>query len=501
MINLKTLKNKTFLILVALFAGVILPLAFAPFGYYFVAEISLVLLLIIWINASSSNHAFWYGWLWGFAFFSSGVYWIYISIHHFGNAPIMLAILILGLLIVFLALYPAIQGYILKRFYPQNDCYKFLLVFPASWVILECLRGLFLSGFPWLFLGYGHVDSPLRGWATIFGVYGVSFFIAQTAGIIVCLFFYRKKIKVVTSLILLLIMIWSAGYYLSKINWTKKIGEPIQVSLIQGNIPLSQKWDTNEILPILNSYVALTKKNFASKIILWPEAAIPIYPENIPFYLKSLSKIAKAHHTTILSGIPFYDKETNNYYNGILALGVNEGRYYKRRLVPFGEYLPLRFMLSWLHKYLTIPMSGFSSGPKNQTDLLIDKTPIAPFICYEIAYSDLVLEYLPRAGLIITVCDDSWFGKSIAAEQHLEIARMRSLEVGRYQLLSSNTGITAVIDEKGIVISQAPIFQQTFLITKIKILSGATPWVSFGQYVWLPLLLLLLLWVFWSRKR
>jgi apolipoprotein N-acyltransferase len=372
------INKKIFFSLISLLAGAILPLAFAPFGYYLLAEFSLVLLLIIWINASSSRNAFWYGWLFGLAFFGCGVHWIYISIHHFGNAPIPLAILILGLMIAFLALYIAFNGYLLNRFYPQNNWRKLLLVFPASWVILEWIRGWLLSGFPWLFLGYGHIDSPLRGWATIFGVYGVSFFIAQTAGAIVCLFLYRKKIKSVLMLVLLITMIWSFGYYLTKINWTKPIDEPIQVSLVQGNIPLTQKWNESELLPILNFYADTSRQNFSSKIIIWPEAAISTYPENIKPYLKSLAKIAKAHHVTILSGIPFYDKENNHYYNGVLVLGASEGRYYKRHLVPFGEYLPLRFMLSWLHNYLMIPMSGFSSGSQDQPDLLVGKTIIAP---------------------------------------------------------------------------------------------------------------------------
>ena len=487
------LKKKTFLSLVALFAGAILPLAFAPFGYYLIAEIALVLLLLTWSRTPSPGLAFWYGWLFGLTFFGCGVYWVYISIHNFGNAPILLAVLILALMIAFLALYPALQGYILNLLFPQNDWHKFLVAFPALWVILEWLRGWVLSGFPWLFLGYGHIDSPLRGWATIFGVYGVSFVIAQTAGAIVCMFFYRKKMKSIAMLALLILVLWGGGIAFTKINWTKKIDVPIKVSLIQGNIPLDQKWDESEWLSILNSYTILTAQNFSSKIIIWPEAAIPLLTEDAQFYLKLLSKAAKKHNTTILSGVSFYDNQSGNYSNGILAFGANDGRYNKRHLVPFTEYLPLRFLLSWLHNYIMVPMSDFSSGAKNQPDLLIGKTLLAPFICYEIAYANLVLDYLPRAGLIVTVCEDGWFGESIAAAQHAEIARMRSLEVGRYQLLATSTGVTAIIDANGKIISELPAFKQAVLTANIQLLSGATPWVKFGQYIWL-LLLLAILW-------
>ena len=491
-INVKTLS------LTVLLVGALLPLAFAPFGYYLLAELALMVLLYA-ISTAAAGRAFWYGWLFGVGFFAFGIYWLYISIHHFGNAPVILALAILGVLIAFLALYPALQSYLLQWLYPQNNWQKLLIAFPALWVIAEWIRGWFLSGFPWLFLGYGHVASALRGWATIFGVYGVSFVIAQTAGAIVCCFYYRNKIKVVAILVLYIVVLWVSGTILARINWNKPIGEPIQVSLIQGNVALQQKWDEKELLPILHSYADLTKQNLASKIIVWPEAAIPIYPENVQLYLQVLSNIAQKHNTTILSGIPFYDRASGKYYNGILAFGKYSGRYYKRYLVPFGEYLPLSFMLGWMHNYLTIPMAEFSRGGKKQPELLVDKTPLAPFICYEIAYANLVLEYIPQAGLLVTVCDDSWFGASIAAAQHLEIARMRSLEVSRYQLLCTNTGITAIIAADGKIIAQAPILNQAVLNGQVQFLSGRTPWCSFGHYILLPLMVLLL-WLARAKK-
>lgn len=496
---IKIFHSKTSMSVLAIFSGAVLPLAFAPFGYYLVAEVSLVLLLFVWLGASPGK-AFWYGWLFGLAFFGCGIYWVYISVHHYGNAPVILAAAILALLVAFLALYPAIQGYLLNKFFPENNWPKFLLAFPASFVILEWFRGWVLSGFPWLFLGYGHVSSPLGGWAPIFGVYGVSFLIALTAGAIFYLLYLRKNKKLLISLISLVILLWVIGVSLTKINWTRQVGEPIQVSLIQGNISQEQKWKPEELWTILNSYSFLTAKNFSSKIIVWPEAAIPAYQDDAWVYLKLLSFMAKRHGTTILSGIPFHDDKTDRDYNGIIALGADNGKYYKRHLVPFGEYLPLKFALSWLHKFFTIPMSGFSRGSKKQPELLAQGIVLAPFICYEIAYPCLVLDYLPKAGMLLTVCDDSWFGKSIASAQHLEIARMRSLEVGRYQLLTANTGITAVIDAKGKILTRAPEFQQAVITEKVKNLSGRTPWVAFGKYLWLPLLLLGLLWAWIKRK-
>lgn len=469
-------KQSIFYSLLTITSGALLVLAFAPFGYYLIAELSLIALLFIWHQTKSANRAFWLGWFYGLAFFGWGVHWVYISIHDFGHAPMPVAALILAIMIAYLALYPAMTGYLLKKF-PKDNWLTYIIIFPSLWVSLEWVRGWLLSGFPWLFLGYGHINSTISSWATVFGVYGVSFVIAQTAGAVFCIFLYHKKIKAILLFIILIIALWGLGYYLNKLNWVTKINKPIQVSLIQGNVSLEQKWDETQLLNILNTYINISIKNFTSKIIVWPEAAIPIFHHNISAYLTKLSKLAKRHNTTILSGIMFQESSTKQHYNGMIALGVNSGRYYKRHLVPFGEYMPLKSILSWLHHYLNIPMSDFSNGSTKQAKILIQKIPIAPFVCYEIAYPSLVLDYMPQAGLLITVCDDSWFGESIAAAQHLEIAQMRSLEVGRYQLLTTSTGITAIINAKGKVLGRLPEFKLGVLTGNIQLLSGATPWV------------------------
>lgn len=474
-------KTNIFYNLLAVVSGAALVLAFAPFGYYLIAELSLVALLFTWHQAQTPRQAFWYGWLYGLAFFGWGAHWVYISIHNFGHAPIPIAALILGIMVAYLALYPAITGYLLKKC-PKHNWLTYIIIFPLLCTSLEWVRGWMISGFPWLFLGYGHINSAISSWATIFGVYGVSWVIAQTAGAVFCIFLYYRKIKPILFFITLIAALWISGYYLNKINWTTIINKPIQVSLIQGNISLEQKWDETQLFNILNTYANITIENFTSKIIVWPEAAIPAFEHNISDYLAKLSEIAKQHKTTILSGIMFQDFNTPNYYNGIIALGANSGRYYKRHLVPFGEYMPLKPILSWLRHYLDIPMSGFSSGSAKQPKILIQNTPIAPFVCYEIAYPGLVLDCMPQAGVLITVCDDSWFGESIAAAQHLEIAQMRSLEVGRYQLLTASTGITAIIDAKGKVLSRLPEFKLGVLTGNIQLLSGATPWVSIWRH-------------------
>jgi apolipoprotein N-acyltransferase len=485
--------------LCALAAGAALPLAFAPFNYYFVAVAALLVLLAFWQNASPKL-AFLRGLLFGIGYFGVGVSWVFISVHNYGNAPAFIAVLITAALVLFLALYPAFQGLLLNRIYHANNCSKLLLAFPASWVVFEWVRSWFLTGFPWLILGDSQIDSPLRGYAPLIGSLGISFLTAFTAAAIVALFVTKNNLKRII-IALLAIAIWVGGFFLAQIDWVKPIGKPFKVSLIQGNIAIERKWDSSQLLPILKVYTDRTKNNWDSKIIVWPETAIPTYPDSVAIYLSQLSFEAKLHNATVVTGAPIYNALTDRYYNGILAFGHNHGRYLKRRLVPFGEYLPLKSLLGWLHNYLTIPMSGFSRGPRHQPPLMANGLFVAPFICYEIIYSSLVLSYLPHAKLLITICDDSWFGRSIAADQHLEIARMRSLEVGRYQLLSTNTGISAIIDQYGKVIADGPQFKEHVLTGEIQGMRGSTPLVAFGRY-FLIFSMLVLLWVasLWRHK-
>jgi len=476
----------------ALLSGAVLPLAFAPFSYFFVAILAAMGLLIAWLKATPKQ-ALWRGYLFGLGYFGFGVNWVYISIHQYGNATPAIAVIVTILLVMYLALFPALQGYFFTRIYPTNHCRKLLLAFPASWVIFEWIRSWVFTGFPWLILGYSQISSPLRGLAALIGVYGISFVVALSAGAIVALFYCKKNLSRIL-IILTVAIIWVGSFYLTKISWTKPEGEKFKVSLIQGNIAQEQKWNGARLDYILTTYAKLTSKNWDNKIIVWPEAAIPAFKEEVAKFVTLQTKAAKAHQTTIVSGIPIKNQNTQHIYNGIITFGANQGEYLKKHLVPFGEFLPFKEELNWLHKYFLIPMSDFSNGPRKQPALIVDGILVAPFICYEIAYPHLVLSYFPRAELIITLCDDSWFGKSPAAAQHLEIAQMRSLETGRYQLLATNTGLTAIINDKGEIIAQAPVFKQYVLTAKVQAMNGATPLVEFGHYLWF-LLMLIALWL------
>ncbi len=485
MTNLKTTSQ----LLIALLSGTLLTLAFAPWEYYPLGILSPALLLLTLQNATPKR-AFTLGLLFGLGLFTTGVSWIFISIHTYGGTAAWLAAVFTLLFATTLALFPAVQCGLLNRFYPKNTHFKYLIAFPASWVLIEWVRSWFLTGFPWLYLGYTQFTSLLHGYAPIFSVYGLSFFTAFTASALLALITLKQHRA---TIIATLFVIWIIGGLLTLIQWTRPIGTPISVGIVQGNIAQEIKWDPKQFEQTLETYATLTTPLFREqRLIIWPEAAIPLPDSNIPGFLSQLNTRALQHHATLISGIIEQDVG-GNYYNALESFGTEHGHYEKRHLVPFGEYVPLGPLLRGLIAFFDLPMSDLHPGPSLQNALHVGFTTIAPYICYEIAYPELVRGDFPQANFILTVSDDSWFGRSIAQPQHLQIAQMRSLETGRSQIFSTNNGITALIDARGRITQRIPSFKTGVLTGDLQPMMGSTPWIMIGQWPLLGLLFVLFL--------
>lgn len=496
--------------LVALMAGCLLPFAFAPFHYFLLAVFTPALLLSTWEKCSAKRAA-WRGWYFGLGLFGVGISWVYISIHTYGNTPALVAGLLTALFIATLALFPALQAYVLTRYFPRANIRKYWLAFPSSWVLLEWVRSWFLTGFPWLFLGASQVSSPLHGYIPIIGEYGTSFLVALSAAFMLSLITALSaptKTRVLgctpTTLVISssigLIFIWLLGASLCPISWTQTRGTSISVSLVQGNIPQQLKWDPAYVQATIDHYYHLTQPYWQQQLIIWPEAAIPLLYADAQPLLEQLTQLTQQQHSTLITGIPV--QQGFNYYNGLIILGKPSQLYYKRHLVPFGEYVPLEQWLRGLIGFFNIPMSSFSPGPEQQTPLRIRQWVIAPFICYEIAYAPLLLNALPQANLIVNISDDAWFGHSFAAAQQLQLGQVRALESGRYALFSSNNGITAIVSPHGSVQARAPAYISTVLTGSVQAMSGSTPFVRLGLGPLLSGLFLLLIIVWgWELKR
>lgn len=480
--------------LIAVIAGVLLTFAFAPFGIFPLAIISPALLLITLLD-TNKKRAFLRGWLFGLGFLGSGIYWVYISLHVYGYSSVFFAVLATILLIGAFALYFAVLGYFLARFFSKTTVLKCIVIFPVTWVLLEWIRSWLFTGFPWLSLGYSQISSPLKGLAPIFGIYGVSLATVFTSGAIIAFIYFYKTINKL-KILSILILLWLISYGLIFIPWTKALPRTVSVALVQGNIPQTQKWRPEQIDHILETYWQLTQKVWDKQIIVWPEAAIIITDRDAKPYLKMVDDAAKQHHAAVLTGIPIY--KNFSFYNGMIALGDGSGYYLKRHLLPFGDYIPLRFLFSVFSGFVSIPMSGFTHGPQQQPELVAQNIPIAAFICYEIVFPEEVIKSLPKAQLLVLITDDSWFGKSSASAQHLQMGQMRALETGRYLLFCSNSGITAIVNPKGNLIATAPEFVTYVLTGTIQPMTGTTPYVLWGNY---PVIILSMLALVWGRRR
>lgn len=466
----------------ALLGGLLFPLAFSPFDRPWVAPLCLILLFAAWLKATPGQ-AFVRGYLFGAGQFGFGVSWVYHSMHDYGGANPLEAGGLTALFVSILALYPGLAGWASTRMFGDaGKNLKLLAAFPAFWVFQEWLRGWFIADFPWLQAGSSQVDTTLgQGFAPLLGVLGVSLAVTELAGLALAVLdrdHWRRRAAMLGIGILIV-----SSAFLGRIEWTRPAGEPFKAALLQGNVPQNRKWLPEYQRATLELYVNMTRRHWDARLVVWPETAIPAFYHQVArTWLADLRNEAAAHHTDLVIGIPWVELDTQQYYNAMVSVSDQPGHYFKRHLVPFGEYIPFRPVFAWVMDILEIPMADFSGGGKGQAPMRAAGYPLAASICYEDVFGNEARDALPQAAYLVNVTNDAWFGDSMAPRQHVQMARMRALESGRYMLRATNTGITAAIDPKGRIIDQAPMFQQASVVAEITPMAGATPYVRFGDY-------------------
>jgi len=308
------------------------------------------------------------------------------------------------------------------------------------------------------------------------GVYGVG----SLSVLISLLLFNWKKSKSYLNPVIILITGLS-GFGLQQISWTEKMGEPLNITMIQGNIPQEMKWRPQDRQKILDRYWNTTRQYWSSDLIVWPEVAIPGRSEDMQDdVLLPMSIEASENNSNLLTGIVVSDWMKREYYNSMILMGENKGVYHKRHLVPFGEYYPFRRLLAFMKSYIKIPMSDMKAGPAEQPMMSVKDVKLGVSICFEDVFSRDVNLDLPQANILVNTSNDAWFGDSLAPHQHLEIAQMRSLETGRPMVRSTNTGQSAFIDYKGAVIDATEPFKAQALTTGLQGRKGSTPFLAFA---------------------
>jgi apolipoprotein N-acyltransferase len=488
--------------LVAFLLGAATTLVFAPFGLSLLLPLVLLPLLYVALTVAprdAAGHFFWYG----FGLFLTGTYWIYISVHVFGNAPLWIALVLMVGLALIIALLIGVAGWLVSRL-AQGEPWLLLLVAPAAWVLIEWLRGWVLTGFPWMAFGYGLIDTPLAGWAPVAGVYGVSFaLVLSSAAILVALLAESGQSRV--AALVIVILPWLAGGVLSLHDWTEPSGREVRASIIQAGVSQDQKWNRDNLQPIMEHYLNATLSVADSEIVLWPEVAIPALDDQVERFIQRIEGDARDNRQSVLFGIlerSYARDDDGRIFNSVMLVGGDERQVYrKRHLVPFGEYFPVPPSVREWMRMQNLPHSDLSPGEAVQPLLTaVNGVQFGVAICYEDAYGTEQRYALPAAGILINVSNDAWFGDSIAPDQHLEIARMRSLEFGRPTVRSTNTGISAFIGYDGELLQTGKQFEPELMTMDVQPRRGATPYVRGGNVPIIGLCLVILA-LFWIRNR
>ena len=474
--------NKHINYLASFVAGLLYPLAFAPLSFYPLAFVSVAIVFFLW-SRLTPKQTFVSGWFFGMGLFGLGVSWIFVAIHVFGNTPAAVAAFMVFLFVAFVSLVIAIQVMLYNKYFiNRGNILTQVLAFSSLWLIFEWLRGWILNGFPWLNLGASQTDTVLVNWAPMLGVYGVTWLVVVVSCVLLITLTtasQSQRLKSITSIV----VVFVASYGLGFIEWSKPVGKPITVSMVQGNAPQITKWDPDKIQLRLDTYARLTRQSYASDLIIWPENSLTtLYHQVAESYLDPIGKEARENNTDLIVGLPYMNLETRRYYSSFLSYSDRPGVYHKKHLVPFGEFMPLESLLRGLVGFFDLPMSSFSHGDPDQPLLHAAGQPLAASICFEDAFGAELIRQLPEATLLINGSNNAWYGNSFAPHQHLQISRMRAIETSRMMMRATTNGISAFIDHKGRVFNQSKQFTTMVLTDKVQPHEGATLYVRMGNY-------------------
>jgi apolipoprotein N-acyltransferase len=488
-------------LVLAYFAGASTALAFAPYSIWPIYLVAMATALHTSRNLSpKESFTFWLSF--GFGCFSVGISWVHVSMDQFGGLPLIASIGLMALLALYLALYPALSGYLLQKLSPKNQLIRNLLLFPVLWMLTEWARGWVLTGFPWLWAGYSQTEGPIKEIASVIGVLGLSYLVAMFAGALaLCL----QKRWCSTAIMLPLLAV--ATYLSPMFSSVEPNGESVKVTLVQGNIAQSMKWEPEALWPTMLKYMDLSRPEFAdTDIFIWPEAAIPAPESMVSDFLDNANKLANLNNSAIITGIISHQQD--NFYNSLIVLGNHNNpeqsqadyaiggpnEFRKHHLLPIGEFVPFEALLRPIAPLFNLPMSSFARGEYQQPNLNAVGHQIAPAICYEIAFPEQLRANVNEdTELLLTVSNDAWFGSSNGPLQHMEIAQMRSIELGRPLVRATNNGVTAVVDEHGNITHRLPQFKAGILVADIPLVKGVTVFYKWGEWpilVWSSLLLI-----------
>ena len=483
-------------------------LGFAPFGLAWLPPALLALLFLQWRTASPRDAAG-CGYAFGLGLFGCGVPWLFVALAGFGEMPAPAAAVATAGVVAYLALWPALAGYAAVRLTPSGGAAR-LVACAATWTLAEWLRGYVFTGMPWLSFGYAApAGGALAGYAPLGGVFLVSL---AYAGIAACIAstvdaLAGRRARMAAPVLVAALVI-GAGALAARASWTAPVAPPLKVSLVQGNVEQDVKFDPAFRTRTFELYRGLVARSQGTLVVL-PESAFPMFAEHVPAeVLQDLADVGARRGGLVLVGFftadaPLPGSREPRYYNTVAALGGGDvALYRKHHLVPFGESIPLKPLVAPIvDALLAIPLADQTAGEADQPAFVVAGHRVAVNICYEDAFGSELIGAAHRADLLVNVTNDAWYGRSIAALQHNQIAAMRAQELGRPMLRATNTGITSAIGADGREIARLPWFTEGVLEVAVEGRSGLTPYARVGDAAVLVLSAALLLGAAFVAKR
>jgi len=505
--------------LVLFILGGLLTLSYSPFDIWLMPFIAFPILFTAFVNSPNAKQAAKYGFIFGLGWFMFGLSWVHNAIADFGGLPLVFSLLLMFLLTAYLALYPALIGWLTYKLQPK---FGWLVILPI-WLCVEYLRSVVFTGFPWLSIGYGQLNNSLSGYVPIVGEFGLQAIII----LLICLLLLVLNVKTKGDnlkrntqhkriALFSIVVIFVVGQLLTKYQWSEDNGKNVNLALVQGNIEQSIKWQPENEVPTMVKYYKLSTPYWNSAdIIIWPEAAIPRLEVSSNDYLMDVDKAAVNSNTALITGIVDYQPDTHYAFNNVIVLGkknkldktghyqyLHNNRYSKHHLLPFGEYVPFERLLRKLAPIFDLPFSSFNRGRYQQDNLVANSVNITSAICFEIAFPQQVSANITdNSDFILTLSNDAWFGNSHGPWQHLQIAQMRALEFAMPVVRVTNNGVTAVIDSKGKIVSSLLQNTEQVLEYKLALSSSHSFYKRFGNLTTWLLMLLLIVFLLIRYKR
>jgi apolipoprotein N-acyltransferase len=486
-------------IILAAVSGILLTGSFPETGLSWLAWFALLPLLIA-VRDLKFRQSFRLGLLAGLVHYLTLLYWLSYTMKTYGHLPVYLCVPVLFLFAFYLSLYIALFSGIFTKI-SSGPLFSFFMI-PVLWVALEYVRSFLFTGFPWELIAYSQYKAlHIIQVSDILGPYGVSFLLAMSNAAFFIGFLYvtgtkwhEKKFSIRHVAISLLVSIFVfAGFWyygksrIEKTDSAVSDSAGITISVIQGNISQSEKWDSAFQYSTIKKYLNLSRSVAVDKpdLVVWPETAAPFYFLYDKELTKKVQNGVAETGAGFLIGSPSFirDGENIEFYNSAYMLGPEgkiTGKYDKVHLVPFGEYVPLKRWLPFLGKMVE-QVGDFSSGRKGST-VGLNGYSIGVLICYELIFPYLSrAEVINGAGLLVNMTNDAWYGRTSAPHQHFSMAVFRAVENRRALVRAANTGISGFIDPAGRIIGSTPLFEDAVMTKKVPVLKELTFYTRFGD--------------------